>query len=98
MDRQEGKIRILNVSPLHDYLRLVCKHYFVVTGKITCICWDATGNFIVTGSVDTVRVWNVKTGQAVHRMTTGRSQNKKETIVWSLAVTNDFTIITGDSR
>lgn len=31
-------------------------------------------------------------------MTTGRSESNKETIVWCLAVTEDFTIISGDSR
>lgn len=31
-------------------------------------------------------------------MSTGRSENNKETIVWCLAVTRDFTIISGDSR
>lgn len=31
-------------------------------------------------------------------MTTGRSENNKPTIVWCLDITNDFTIITGDSR
>jgi U3 small nucleolar RNA-associated protein 4 len=31
-------------------------------------------------------------------MTPGRDERKKETIVWCLAVTKDFTIISGDSR
>lgn len=31
-------------------------------------------------------------------MTTGRISSKKPTIVWCLAITNDFTIISGDSR
>jgi U3 small nucleolar RNA-associated protein 4 len=31
-------------------------------------------------------------------MTTGRSEAKKETIVWCLTVTSDMTVISGDSR
>lgn len=31
-------------------------------------------------------------------MSTGRSESNKPTIVWCLEITNDFTIITGDSR
>lgn len=31
-------------------------------------------------------------------MSTGRSESNKSTIVWCLAVTSDFTIISGDSR
>ncbi|XP_049860370.1 U3 small nucleolar RNA-associated protein 4 homolog [Schistocerca gregaria] len=67
-------------------------------GRILCLSWDATGDFIVSGSSDTIRIWNVDTGHAIHRMTTGRAQTKKETIVWCLAVTDDFTVISGDSR
>ncbi|XP_017779887.1 PREDICTED: U3 small nucleolar RNA-associated protein 4 homolog, partial [Nicrophorus vespilloides] len=67
-------------------------------GRILCLKYDATGNFLVTGGLDAIRIWNVKTGNAIHRMTTGRTKRKQETIVWCLAVTSDFTIITGDSR
>jgi len=63
-----------------------------------CLAWDATGDVIVTGSADALRIWNVESGHAVHRMTAGRDERKKETIVWCLAVTKDFTIISGDSR
>lgn len=31
-------------------------------------------------------------------MMTGRAESNKETIVWCLAITDDFTIISGDSR
>lgn len=37
-------------------------------------------------------------GHAIHKMTTGRSEANKPTIVWCLEVTSDFTIISGDSR
>lgn len=67
-------------------------------GRILCLAWDATGDVIVTGSADAVRIWNVESGHAIHRMTPGRDERKKETIVWCLAVTKDFTIISGDSR
>lgn len=45
----------------------------------------------------------MKTGHAIHKMTTGRITNRpgmdrRETIVWCLTVTDDFTIISGDSR
>lgn len=31
-------------------------------GRILCVKFDDTGNYIVTGSMDAVRVWNVQTG------------------------------------
>lgn len=67
-------------------------------GRILCCKYDHSGSTLVTGSIDTVRIWNTKTGQAIFRMNTGRQEAKKETIVWSLAVLRDLTIISGDSR
>ncbi|XP_069701427.1 U3 small nucleolar RNA-associated protein 4 homolog isoform X2 [Periplaneta americana] len=67
-------------------------------GRILCLAWDATGDVIVTGSADAVRIWNVESGHAIHRMKPGRVQSSRETIVWCLAVTRDFTIVSGDSR
>ncbi|XP_043677473.1 U3 small nucleolar RNA-associated protein 4 homolog [Vespula pensylvanica] len=67
-------------------------------GRILCIKWDNTGEMIYTGSTDTVRVWSAVSGHAIHKMTTSRTEAKKETIVWCLAVTDDNLIISGDSR
>lgn len=67
-------------------------------GRILCLKYDYSGKYIATGSVDTLRIWNVETGHAIHKMMTGRAQNNQETIVWSIAVTEDLTIISGDSR
>lgn len=67
-------------------------------GKILCVKYDYTGKFIVSGSMDAVRIWDANSGNALHKMTTGRSEIHKPTIVWCLEVMKDFTIITGDSR
>lgn len=67
-------------------------------GAIFCCKYDNKGKHIVTGSTDNIRIWNVATGHALFRMATGRSQKNKETIVWSLAVLKDLTILAGDSR
>lgn len=66
-------------------------------GRIICIAWHPTGEIIVTGSVDVIRIWNVKTGYASERIIVGSLERKKETIVWCIAVTSDYTIISGDS-
>ncbi|XP_043480548.1 U3 small nucleolar RNA-associated protein 4 homolog [Leptopilina heterotoma] len=67
-------------------------------GRILCLKWDNSGDMIFTGSSDTVRVWNSTTGHAIHKMTTSRKEAKKETIVWCLEVTDENTIVSGDSR
>lgn len=66
----------------------------VITGKISCISWDSTGEWLVTGSINAVRIYSRRSGHALHKLSTGQT----ETIVSSLAVTNDFTIISADSR
>ncbi|XP_050074478.1 U3 small nucleolar RNA-associated protein 4 homolog [Anopheles maculipalpis] len=67
-------------------------------GRIVCCCFDWTGDFLVTGSADAVRVWDVRNGHAVHKMTTGRSNRNQETTVWAVLVMQDFTIVSADSR
>ncbi|XP_050351398.1 U3 small nucleolar RNA-associated protein 4 homolog [Nymphalis io] len=64
-------------------------------GRILCCKFNNTGSVLVTGSIDTIRVWNVETGQATCRMSVSRKA--KETIVWCLAVLSDNTVISGDS-
>lgn len=92
---EDGYINIFDV--VEDglmYFKLLDKQ----EGRILCLTWDSSRNHIVTGSIDTVRIWNVNTGHAIHKMTTGRAISNRETIVWCLTVTDDFTIISGDSR
>jgi U3 small nucleolar RNA-associated protein 4 len=60
----------------------------------TTIQYDST----LPGSPDTLRVWDVESGHPTVRISTGRTEKRRETIVWSVAVTDDFTIISGDSR
>jgi len=67
-------------------------------GRILCLAWHPDCQHIVTGSTDTIRVWNIKSGQPTARMVVGRAEKNKETIVWCVAVTSDMTVISGDSR
>eukprot|EP00095_Tigriopus_kingsejongensis_P002112 snap_masked-scaffold447_size167621-processed-gene-0.5 protein:Tk02112 transcript:snap_masked-scaffold447_size167621-processed-gene-0.5-mRNA-1 annotation:"Cirhin" len=67
-------------------------------GRILCLAWHSSGRYIVTGSPDTIRVWNVETGHPMQRMTTGRVDRHRETTVWSVDVADDLTIVSGDSR
>ncbi|BFZ10866.1 hypothetical protein BsWGS_13905 [Bradybaena similaris] len=67
--------------------------------KILSIAWYNRDDesVILTGGVNSIRQWSVKSGQPISRMTLGRKFHK-DTIVWCLAVTRDFTVISGDSR
>ncbi|XP_069113108.1 U3 small nucleolar RNA-associated protein 4 homolog [Argopecten irradians] len=66
--------------------------------RILCIAWHSAGETIVTGGIDNIRLWSVRSGHAYQRLTLGRQEKNKETIVWCLAVTSDMTIVSGDSR
>ncbi|XP_003699717.1 UTP4 small subunit processome component l(3)72Dn [Megachile rotundata] len=92
---EDGYINTFTVNPdVLMYERIFDKQ----KGRILCIKWDNTGEMIYSGSVDTIRVWNAISGHAIHKMTTGRKEAKKETIIWCLEVTDDNVIISGDSR
>lgn len=67
-------------------------------GRILCLSWHPDSVHVVTGSCDTVRVWNTGTGHPTARMITGRNEKNKETIVWCVAISSDMTVISGDSR
>ena len=67
-------------------------------GRVLSLDWHVDGCHIVTGSTDTIRLWNVQSGHPVQRMSTGRLEQNQETTVWSVLVLKDFTIVSGDSR
>ncbi|KAJ8713520.1 hypothetical protein PYW07_013890 [Mythimna separata] len=64
-------------------------------GRILCCQFNKTGNVLVTGSINTIRVWNVQTGHAITRMSVSR--RGREVIVWCLGILSDNTIVSGDS-
>lgn len=92
---ENGYINIFEVDEYGiNYVKVLDKQ----EGRIICCKFDHTGDILVTGSIDAVRIFDVKTGHVLHRMATGRAQKNKETIVWSLAVLKNLNIISGDSR
>lgn len=66
-----------------------CANYIV--GRILSIAWQSTFDVIVTGGIDNIRVWSASSGHAIQRLTPGRVDPSKETIVWALAVTKYVT-------
>lgn len=92
---QEGYINTFSVDG--DDLNFT-KLFDQQEGAIICCKYDSSGRYIVTGSTDMIRIWNVATGHVLYRMSTERSQKNVPTSVWSLVVLKDLTIIAGDSR
>ncbi|KAK7083769.1 U3 small nucleolar RNA-associated protein 4 [Halocaridina rubra] len=65
-------------------------------GRILSICWHNGGNHIVTGSINCVRLWSLMDGR-VTRCSFVHNK-REEIIVWCVAILDDMTIISGDSR
>ena len=61
--------------------------YFPLPGRILSVAWYDPENVIVSGGIDNIRIWSVKSGHAIQRLTIGRKHHNKETIVWALAIT-----------
>ena len=57
------------------------------TGRILSLAWHEPEQVIVTGGIDNLRVWSLKSGHALHRLTPGRMASRSETIVWAVAIT-----------
>lgn len=66
--------------------------------RILSIAWHRDEEILATGGIDNIRVWNSETGQVLQRISVGRVDKNKETLVWCLVLTADFNIISGDSR
>ncbi|XP_037933093.1 U3 small nucleolar RNA-associated protein 4 homolog [Teleopsis dalmanni] len=90
---EEGYVNIFDVeNDEMDYKNLFDKQ----EGRVLCCKFDHSGEYLVTGSVCAIRIWNVSSGHAIHKMTV--RSDTREVIVWCLRVLKDFTIISGDSR
>ena len=66
--------------------------------RILCLAWSPDGTHLAAGSVNTVCLHQACTGVQVSRITVGRQAGRKETLVWSVALLSDLTVVTGDSR
>jgi U3 small nucleolar RNA-associated protein 4 len=59
----------------------------MLAARIMCLAWHEPNDVIVTGGIDNIRVWSLKSGHAIQRLTLGRTERNKETLVWTLCVT-----------
>jgi U3 small nucleolar RNA-associated protein 4 len=61
--------------------------------RILSIAWHKDDEILVTGGIDNIRVWNTNTGQVLQRISVGRQEKNKETLVWCLVITANFHFI-----
>ncbi|XP_026738106.1 U3 small nucleolar RNA-associated protein 4 homolog [Trichoplusia ni] len=90
---EQGYVNLFSVE--HDQI-IYKKLFDKQEGRILCCKFNKEGNILVTGSINTIRVWNAETGHAITRMCVLRK--KKQIIVWCLAILSDNTVVSGDSQ
>ncbi|XP_071785652.1 U3 small nucleolar RNA-associated protein 4 homolog [Asterias amurensis] len=71
-------------------------------GRVISLAWHRSDEVIVTGSINTIRIWNVTTGHSVQRISMPKVSIRNrlappDTIVWKVAITSNYTIISCDS-
>ncbi|KAI9027231.1 WD40-repeat-containing domain protein [Phycomyces nitens] len=91
---EDGCIRLFDITDNSlEYMR----SFEAQKGRILSVSWSPEDDFIVSGGSDSsIRIWNVVTGRAVQRMTVNKIK-KEHTLVWSVVVLKDKTIVSGDS-
>ncbi|ORZ36271.1 WD40-repeat-containing domain protein [Catenaria anguillulae PL171] len=90
----DGCIRLYDLT---DDQVTLARTFYKQKGRVLSLAWHPSGNFLVSGSDDSVlRQWDVATGQPLDRATLER-KNRKQTVVWSILVLPNGTIVTGNS-
>ncbi|KAJ2421963.1 U3 small nucleolar RNA-associated protein, partial [Coemansia sp. RSA 2531] len=92
---EDGHIRIFDITNGS----LVYKSCFnKVNSRILSVAWSHDDKTIVTGSADScVRIWDAATRTVSVRMTLPK-EGRDSTLVWSVIVLKNGTIVSGDSR
>lgn len=61
---------------------------FDLLARILSIAWHKDEEIIATGGIDNIRVWDANSGQILQRISLGRLDKNKETLVWCLTITS----------
>lgn len=79
---EDGCVRLFDIADGNiEFIRAFEKQ----KGRVLSIAWSHSDKTIIAGSSDsTIKVWSVKTGKSIQRMTVDRIK-KEETLVWSVA-------------
>ncbi len=78
----------------------VCKQ----AARIVSLAWHTTDDdFLVAGSINRIYICSTRQKRAIQQINVGKlsstsnRRGQKDTIIWCLAVTDDYTVFSGDS-
>ncbi|XP_066570077.1 U3 small nucleolar RNA-associated protein 4 homolog isoform X1 [Amia ocellicauda] len=97
MGCEDGSLKLFEVLPESIQFE---RNFERQKDRILSVSWHKSGTQIAAGSLDVIRVFDVKSGRAVQRFLVDRSvsgMRNKDCVVWSLSFLSDHTIASADS-
>ncbi|XP_069575492.1 U3 small nucleolar RNA-associated protein 4 homolog [Brachyistius frenatus] len=94
---EDGTVKMFDV--LEDRIQFQ-KNLDRQKGRILSLSWHPSGSLIAAGMMDMIRIFDVETGRATHRLLVERgvgTSRSREVVVWSVLFLSDHTVVSGDS-
>ncbi|RMX66947.1 hypothetical protein KXD40_005072 [Peronospora effusa] len=92
---EDGRIRLFSYAEINQIY--FSKGFLTTGGRVVSLAWHAKAQKIFSGSEDgIIHCWNAVTGRSESRITL-ENLAKQKTIIWSLVVLDDLTLVSGDS-
>ncbi|XP_041124501.1 U3 small nucleolar RNA-associated protein 4 homolog [Polyodon spathula] len=94
---EDGSVKLFEILP--DKIQFE-RNLDRQKGRILSLSWHKSGTLIAAGSLDVIRVFDVKSGHSVQRILVDRGSAgtcNKDCVVWNVAFLSDYTIVSGDS-
>ncbi|XP_032891502.1 U3 small nucleolar RNA-associated protein 4 homolog isoform X2 [Amblyraja radiata] len=69
-------------------------------GRVLSLAWHKSGTMIVTGSLDTIRVLDVKSGHCKRHIRVDRGDitfRNRKCVIWAVGFLSDFSVVSADS-
>ncbi|KAG7393125.1 U3 small nucleolar RNA-associated protein 4 [Phytophthora pseudosyringae] len=91
---EDGRIRLFSFADGQLYFS---KGFLTTGGRVVSLAWHSKAQKIFSGSeAGVIHCWNAATGRNESRITL-ENLAKHKSVVWSLAVLDDLTLVSGDS-
>ncbi|NXC41438.1 UTP4 protein, partial [Penelope pileata] len=94
---EDGSVKLFQVVPSGVQFE---KNLDRQKGRILCLSWHPSGTHLAAGSIDCLRVLDVRSGRTVQRIMVNYhvpKPKKRECVVWSIAFLASGTVVTSDS-
>uniref|UniRef100_A0A8B9ST60 UTP4 small subunit processome component n=1 Tax=Anas platyrhynchos TaxID=8839 RepID=A0A8B9ST60_ANAPL len=94
---EDGSVKLFQVVPGGVQFE---KNLDRQKGRVLCLSWHPSGTHLAAGSIDFIRVLDVRSGRTVQRIMVNYhvpKPKKRECVVWGIAFLSDGTVVSSDS-